>query len=131
MLVTLLLRYVGGDDSLALPEEILGGDYAVYKGAFKDCGPFREIIVPDSVISIAETAFDGFAFYDTDGTTVLEPTAENLRGCTFVWTSGTEGSVKQEKQDPGSGNYLLYAVLAGAAAVAIAVGAVIVIRRRA
>ena len=126
-----LLSYVGGDDSLVLPEEILGGDYAVYKGAFGGCGPFREIIVPDSVISVAETAFEGFAFYDTDGTTVLEPTAENLRGSMFVWTSGTEGYVKQERQDPGSGNYLLYAVLAGAAAAAIAVGAVIVIRRRA
>ena len=126
-----LLSYVGGDDSLALPEGILGGDYAIYKGAFGGCGPFREIIVPDSVSFIMDTAFEGSVFYDTDGTAVLEPTAENLRGSTFVWTSGTEGYVKQEKQDPGSGNHLLYAVLAGAAVAVIAIGAVIVMRRRA
>ena len=43
----------------------------------------KHISIPSSVVDIDSNAFYGAAFYDSDGTTTLQVTAESLRGFTF------------------------------------------------
>lgn len=79
-------------------------------GAFEDCRSLASIGIPDCVETIGKSAFSGctsslsicfgrgltglgadafrsHTFYDLDGITRLQATAENLRGCLFAGTA--------------------------------------------
>lgn len=62
--------------------------------AFQNCTALRHISIPSSVLEIESDAFDGATFYDSDGTTTLQVTAESLRGFTFIGDS-CEKLIKQ------------------------------------
>lgn len=61
--------------------------------AFASCTGLTELIIGNSVTSIGNSAFYGLTFYDSDGTTVLEQTVANLKGCTF--TGDGDGRLKK------------------------------------
>jgi hypothetical protein len=115
------------DGRLVLPDEIGGGDYTIYKGALDLSVSPLFITIPDSVSHIEEGAFGWFEFYDTDGVTELEPTAENLRGCTFamVFKDPYNEYVKQKEPYSPPSLILVFALLFGAVAAAIIIAVVI------
>ncbi len=61
--------------------------------AFAYCTGLREVTIGNSVTDIGQNAFYGLTFYDSDGTTVLEQTVANLKGCTF--TGDGDGKLKK------------------------------------
>lgn len=71
---------LSGITSLTLPH----GLDSIGERAFSGCPNFDTISFGDSLSSIGEAAFDGWIFYDSDGVTELEHTADLLRGSIFV-----------------------------------------------
>ena len=85
--------------SVTIPNSVTSiGDWA-----FRDCTSLTSITIPNSVISIGEDAFWSFEFYESDGISNIEPTAENLAGHTFINKSGK--MVKQEGAPPSVTKY--------------------------
>ncbi len=77
---TILIQYPAGKmaTSYTIPDSVTTiGDRAFY-----DISVLGSISIPGSVNSIGESAFN-MVFYDADGQTVIEPTAQNLAGLTF------------------------------------------------
>lgn len=56
---TYLLRYIGNDTTLILPEKYCGNNYQIYKGAFFECNQLESITIPNGIINIGYYAFEG------------------------------------------------------------------------
>ncbi len=54
-----LVKYIGTDTVIVLPEKYKGNDYAIYNYAFSDCTGLTSITIPNSVTSICDYAFLG------------------------------------------------------------------------
>lgn len=72
------------------------GVTSIASKAFDGCDYLSSITIPDSVESIESDAFGDLEFYDTDGTTKLDITAEDLTDSTFTRSAGN-----MVKQTPG------------------------------
>ena len=57
--VNYLIRYIGSEPSVILPDTVYGGDYELYRFAFHGCTSMTSVTIPDSVTSIGEYAFSG------------------------------------------------------------------------
>lgn len=78
----------------SLSEVVIGnGVKTIESGAFYECGAIERITFGTSLETVKSSAFT-VRLYDTDGTTVLEPSADALRGSVFLRTDGI--LVKQE-----------------------------------
>ena len=56
--VNLLVGYAGDDSDLVLPSDFNGNTYEIYHYAFYDNDIIRSVIIPDSVTSIGQAAFE-------------------------------------------------------------------------
>ncbi len=57
-----LVKYVGGETDITLPENCQGHNYKIYRYAFYDCDSLTSITIPDSVTSIG---YDAFSYCDS------------------------------------------------------------------
>lgn len=115
----------------------------IESSAYADCASLTSVVIPDSVkvignnafagcigltnvsfsanlTSVSSSAFDGITFYAADGTTVLDPTAENLSGQTFSGTADhmVLGSASNQASESINPTYL---VAAGAAIILVGI----------
>lgn len=115
----------------------------IESSAYADCASLTSVVIPDSVkvignnafagcigltnvsfsanlTSVSSSAFDGITFYAADGTTVLDPTAENLSGQTFSGTADhmVLGSASNQASESINPTYL---VVAGAAIILVGI----------
>ena len=58
--VNYLIKYIGNDTELILPESYNGKSYEIYKYSFYKCSSLTSITIPDSVTNIGDGAFSGF-----------------------------------------------------------------------
>lgn len=101
-------------------------------GAFSNCSALTTIIVSSSVTSLGNNVFDG-DFYDINGETKLDPTAENLAGCTFKKTDGKwikQNTVPSEDGSDNGSNTTIYLAGGVVAVLAVLGVAVYVLKRR-
>ena len=83
------------------------GVKSIASNAFPGCSYLESITIPSTIISIESDAFGPLEFYDTDGTTRLDITVDNLEDSTFTGsahkmvkqTSGDDPSPEPEKED--------------------------------
>lgn len=69
--------------------EIVGTITAIGDSIFEDCTSLTSITIPETVTSIGDSVFgEDTVFYDSNGTTVLDPTAEDMAGATFQKIDG-------------------------------------------
>ncbi len=89
---TTLIQYpvAKTDSSYELPASVK----IIASSAFNGCGSLTSLAFPDSIKTIEDGAFD-MIFYNSDCEKVLEPTVENLVGCTYNKIDG-----KWTKQAP-------------------------------
>lgn len=66
--------------SIEIPDSVT----SIGAAAFASCSKLQEVTIGNSVTSIGSSAFHGLTFYDSDGTTELQQTVENLKGYTFT-----------------------------------------------
>ena len=85
--------------SITMPDSVT----SIGIGAFALCELFKSIAIPNSVTFIDEMAFYPFEFYESNGVDIIEPTAKNLAGYTFINKSGK--MVKQEGAPPSTTTY--------------------------
>ena len=74
----------------------MGTDFAVVsiaEGGFSGCETAVFVSIPDSVRAIGPGAFYGIVFYEANGTTVLQKTAEALSGYQYM---GSDGKLVRE-----------------------------------
>ncbi len=127
--MTTLIEYPAGNTnrSYAISDKVTTiGNYAFY-----DCTYLTSITIPSSITSIGDSAFKG-VFYDTDGETVLEPTAANLAGSTFEKTGDKwVKQVPSPTDEKSGGNAMIFILIAVIAAIIVSAAVVIVKKRKA
>ena len=81
-----LIKYIGNESSVILPETINGGNYEIYTRAFYIYTSLTSITIPNSVISIGTNAFNGCTSLTSvtipDSVTSIEP--GTFYGCTSL-----------------------------------------------
>lgn len=75
--------------SIEIPDSVT----SIGSATFAFCSKLQEVTIGNSVTSIGGSAFYGLTFYDSDGTTELQQTVENLKGYTF--TGSGDGKLKR------------------------------------
>ena len=55
--INYLVRYIGDDTDVVLPETVNGGDYRLFDNSFSGWSPIETISIPDSVTAIGANAF--------------------------------------------------------------------------
>ncbi len=110
-----------------IPDSVI----TIGKGAFRDCSLLISITIPASVKTIGDDAFYG-EFYDADGKTKLDATAENLAGYTFNKDDGKW--IKQSTTPSGDGsddksNTAVY-VIVGIIVILVILAAVVFVKKR-
>lgn len=99
--------------------------------AFFECWNLKKISFGNGLISVGSNAFSE-AIYDSDGTTVLSPTVDNLRGSTFERVNGLlikDGGASNS--DEGESSSMLPIIAIVAIVVIIIAAAVYMMRRNA
>ena len=76
-----LVKYIGTDTEIVLPENYNGNDYAIYNNAFYNCDSLTSITIPDSVTSIGD-----YVFYMCRNLTSI-----TYRGTTSQWNAISKG----------------------------------------
>ncbi len=54
-----LLKYIGNETSLTLPDLMNGKSYTIYDGAFEDCVGLESVSLPSGITSIRDSVFSG------------------------------------------------------------------------
>ncbi len=70
--------------SVVIPSSVT----AILDGAFSGCTSLSSVVIPPWVTTIGYEAFYGIEFLDADGVTILDQTAESLRGYTYKGSDG-------------------------------------------
>lgn len=99
--------------------------------AFFECWNLKKIFFGNGLISVGSNAFSE-AIYDSDGTTVLSPTVDNLKGSTFERTNGLlikDGGASNSDEDESSSTFPIAAVVA--VVIVIIAAAIYLVRRNA
>lgn len=82
--------------------------------AFFDCWSLKKITFGEGLQSVGSTIFSEY-IYDSDGTTVLSPTVDNLRGSTFERENGhlvKDGGAPNSDEDSSSSTLPIVAIIA-------------------
>ncbi|TQS83154.1 MAG: hypothetical protein A3Q59_03360 [Methanomethylophilus alvi] len=108
-------RYCTSLTSVTIPESVTYiGDYA-----FFECTSMTQIVFGTGITEIDSEAFPGFVFFDTDGTTPIDVSADNMRGSTFAGEQIR--MVKQEAVSDGAWSSVEIMGVAFAAIISAAV----------
>ena len=94
-----VIKYIAESTYVEMPDNMNDGEYIICRD-FYALDELSLLTVAGGTTGIEEHAFGDFVFYDIDGTTELEPTADNMRGSTFMDDQGL--LVKQVPDDPST-----------------------------
>ena len=120
-----LIKYIGSSDIVDLPYNLESGSYVICS-YFYTSEDLTSLSVPNDILYVQEGAFGDLEFYDEDGETKLDVTADNLKGSTF---NNEDGKLIKQQREDSPGHREMSPVVAYIAGL-LSVGLIIYVIRR-